>query len=85
MQELRGFRRISLAPGEAKRVSFVLSAVQFAFWDHGWRIEPGEIRLMVGSSSADIRARASFRLTEPGWAGQPPAALFERTTVEPVR
>ena len=85
IQELRGFRRIALAPGEAKRVTFILSAAQFAFWDNGWRIEPGEIRLMVGSSSADIRARAAFRLTEPGWAGQPPAALIERITEEPVR
>jgi beta-glucosidase len=86
LQELRGFLRIALAPGEAKRVTFALLAAQFAFWDDGrWRIEPGEIQLMVGSSSADIRARAAFRITGPGWAGQPPAALFTRSNEANVR
>jgi beta-glucosidase len=86
VQELRGFRRIALAPGEAKRVSFVLTPAQFALWDAGhWRIEAGEIQLMVGASSADIRARAAFRIAAPGGAREPAAAIFTPSSEEPVR
>ncbi|HEX4737289.1 MAG TPA: glycoside hydrolase family 3 N-terminal domain-containing protein [Allosphingosinicella sp.] len=76
IRELRGFRRIALAPGEAKRVSFTLSPAQMAIWDASrWKIEPGEIDLMVGSSSADIRARGSFRIANAGFGTEPAAAI----------
>ena len=86
IEELRGFRRIALAAGEAKRVSFTLSPAQFAIWDSGhWRIEPGEIQLMVGASSADIRGRASFRIATPGEGREPAAAIFTPSSEEPIR
>jgi beta-glucosidase len=86
IQELRGFRRIALAPGEAKRVSFTLTPAQFAIWTAGrWRIEPGEIQLMTGASSADIRARAAFRINAAGEGREPAAAIFTPTSEEPVR
>jgi beta-glucosidase len=86
VQELRGFRRITLAPGEAKRVSFTLTLAQFAIWDDGrWRIEPGEIQLMVGSSSADIRSRGAFRIAAAGEGRVPAPALATLTREETVR
>jgi beta-glucosidase len=86
VQELRGFRRIALAPGEAKRVTFTLTPAQFALWQAGrWRIEAGEIRLMVGASSADIRARAAFRIAAAGEGREPAAAIFTPSSEEPVR
>jgi beta-glucosidase len=86
IQELRGFRRIALAPGEAKRIGFTLTPAQFAIWDVGrWRIEPGEIELMVGSSSADIRGRASFRIAAAGTGREPAAAIFTASSEEPIR
>ena len=86
VQELRGFRRIALAPGAAKRVSFTLSPAQFAIWDAGrWRIEPGEIQLMVGASSADIRGRASVRVVRAGEGREPAAAIFTPSSEEPIR
>jgi beta-glucosidase len=86
VQELRGFRRVALAPGEAKRVAFTLSPAQFAIWDSGrWRIEPGEIELMVGASSADIRGRASFRIAAAGEGREPAAAIFTASSEEPIR
>ena len=60
VKELRGFQRVSLQPGEQKQVSFTLPAEQLAFWDertHGFVVEPGAYDVMVGASSADIRAR----------------------------
>jgi beta-glucosidase len=86
IEELRGFRRIALAPGEAKRVSFTLRPEQMAIWDAGsWKIEPGEIELMIGSSSADIRARGSFRIATAGRGAAPAAAIPTPTREAPVQ
>jgi beta-glucosidase len=59
-KELRGFRRISLQPGETKTVTLALPAAQLAFWDetkHGFVVEPGEFEALVGASSTDIRLK----------------------------
>ena len=86
VQELRGFRRVSLRPGEAKRIRFTLTPAQFAIWDSGrWRIEPGEIQLMVGASSADIRARGAFRIAAAGEGNAPAAALATIVEEETTR
>ncbi|MDB5693880.1 MAG: beta-glucosidase, partial [Alphaproteobacteria bacterium] len=86
LQELRGFRRVALAPGEAKRIAFTLRPEQLAIWDAGrWRIEPGTIELMIGSSSADIRVRSAFRIAAAGWGTAPAAAIATPTTEAPVR
>ena len=79
---LRGFRRLTLKPGETRRLTFALSARQFAFWDAGrWRIEKGRIDLMVGASSADVRARAAFMIDKDGWSDTSPAAILTPVTV----
>ena len=60
IKELRGFRRITLQPGESRRVTFPLPAAQLAYWDSvagKWTQENGRVRVMVGASSADIRLR----------------------------
>ena len=65
--ELRGFRRVSLAPGERRTVTFRLSAEQFAYVGADYRrvVEPGLIRLFVGSSSADLPLTAELELVGP--------------------
>jgi beta-glucosidase len=67
VQELRGFLRLRLEPGERRRVSFELHASQLAFHDgRGDRvIEPGAVEVMLGASSADIRLRGRFELQGP--------------------
>jgi beta-glucosidase len=55
---LVGFSRVSLVPGQTKRVDLELRASQLAYWDAGTRrfvVEGGRVRLVVGSSSADSR------------------------------
>lgn len=82
VKELRGFHRLSLKPGETRRVTFKLSARQCAFWEAGkWRIQKGRIDLMVGASSDDIRARATFAITADGWSDTPAAALLTPVSV----
>lgn len=85
VQELRGFRRVAFAPGQAKRVRFTLSPAQLAFWDAGrWRIQSGDIEVMVGASSADIRARGRFAITSDGLSDIPAAAISTPSAEEPA-
>jgi len=65
VKELKGFARITLAPGQRKRVTFHLAANQLGFYDRrmDFVIEPGTVEVMVGSSSEDIRATGSFEIT----------------------
>jgi len=55
VKELKGFRRITLEPGETATVAFEITPEHLAFVDIDmvWRVEPGQFRLMVGSSSRD--------------------------------
>jgi beta-glucosidase len=63
--QLVGFSRVTLEPAEQARVTFRLHADRTSFTGADLRrvVEPGEIRVMVGSSSVDIRARGAFRLS----------------------
>ena len=64
-QELRGFAKLELEPGESRHVSLRVEPRDLSFWDpntHGWRAEPGDFEVRVGASSRDIRLRALFRL-----------------------
>jgi beta-glucosidase len=63
--ELRGFHRLSLAPGESRMVTFRLAAEQLAFTglDGRPRVEPGRHLVLVGSSSVDLPCRAEFTVT----------------------
>ena len=51
VRELRGFRRIALAPGESKRVEFTIGPEHLRFWDGAWVVEPGEFRVWIGPGS----------------------------------
>ena len=57
-RELRGFERISLLPGESRRISFELSLRDLSLIDLQGRrvIEPGRFRLSVGGSQPDARS-----------------------------
>ena len=59
VMSLAGFARVELAPGEEREVVFHLGREQLKLLDQAmrWVVEPGEFRVMVGSSSRDIRLR----------------------------
>lgn len=61
---LKGFSRISLEPKETKTVEFKLDFDSFKLMNLSfeWVVEPGEFRILVGSSSRDIRSRAAVTL-----------------------
>lgn len=64
VQELRGFQRVQLAPGERRTVTFTLEAAQaLRHYDEAraaYAVQPGAYEVRVGASSADIRARGRF-------------------------
>ena len=79
VKELRGYARVTLQPGEGKRVTFHLPVNQLAFYDTGLNLvlEPGQIHIMLGSSSEDIRLKGSVEITG---ATKIPVAEREFTT-----
>lgn len=64
IQELKGFRRIHLRPGQSTRVEFDLGPDELALWDASMKrvVEPGGFEIMVGASSSDIRQRATLHV-----------------------
>ena len=58
VKELKGFARVTLAPGEKQRVTIALDDKAFRFWNvkaDRWEIEGGAYELLVGASVEDIR------------------------------
>jgi beta-glucosidase len=63
--ELRGYRRVSLKPGETRTVAVPLRADDLAYWDTAadrWAVEPGRVRLRAGGSSTDLRVETTVRV-----------------------
>lgn len=75
--QLRGYKRVSLAPGETKTVTFTLSSQQFAYWKpgSGWTVDAGEIELMVGNAVDAIHARATIEVIGSAAGSIEPAAI----------
>lgn len=78
VKELAGFKRITLEPGESRRIIFEVEASQMAFLDGDmkWKIEKGEIGVEVGSSSEDIRLFGSYQIRENAWINGSKRAFY---------
>jgi beta-glucosidase len=63
---LKGFNRITLKPGETGEVTFEIGPEQLSLWNREMKqvVEPGEFKIMVGSSSADIRQQGSLMVSK---------------------
>ncbi|MEO3823509.1 glycoside hydrolase family 3 C-terminal domain-containing protein [Actinomadura sp. B10D3] len=56
-KQLKGYAKVTLAPGESTKVTFPLSSRSFAYWNEGakaWKVAGGCYKIMVGSSSRRI-------------------------------
>jgi beta-glucosidase len=64
VKELKGFRRVHLGPGETKTVNFPLPVNELAFYNRDMKrgVEAGSFKVMVGTSSADIRLEGEFEV-----------------------
>ncbi|RPJ59101.1 MAG: beta-glucosidase [Acidobacteria bacterium] len=65
VQELRGFERVSLDPGQTKTVKFKLNQEHLSLLNRHleWVVEPGTFEVRIGASSADIRLKTTFEVT----------------------
>jgi beta-glucosidase len=72
-KELRGFERIYLAPGETKTVHFTLSPEKLQMLDRNmkWIVEPGWFKIMIGSSSVDIRQQGRLEILSTNQLSKP--------------
>lgn len=67
-KELKGYEKISLAPGETKRVSIELDSRSFAYYNtslHRWYVENGAFEILIGASSRDIRLKKRLDIELP--------------------
>lgn len=65
LKELKGFRKVSLNPGEEKEVKFIVTSEALRFFDdkqHAWVAEPGKFKAYIAASAEDIRAVVPFVL-----------------------
>jgi beta-glucosidase len=53
-EQLKGFQRVTLQPGQTRAVSFTVDRSAFAWWDGKWTVTQGSYALMVGDSSASL-------------------------------
>lgn len=66
VKELKGFRKITLQPGQEQTVSFTIDRKALSFYDdtkQDWVAEPGAFEALVGASACDIRGKVAFELT----------------------
>ncbi|SEG90737.1 beta-glucosidase [Actinacidiphila yanglinensis] len=64
-KQLKGFQRVTLGPGQARRVTFTVDASDLRTWDdatHAWRTNDGTYRVYVGDSSRDLPLSGAYTL-----------------------
>lgn len=66
VKELKGFRKVSLAPGESREITFEITDEALTFWSpvSGYKAEPGTFKVYIGSSSRDVSDGMEFELLD---------------------
>lgn len=80
-KELAGFKRVLLKVKEKKTVTFMIRASQMAFLDSRmkWKVESGEMTVMVGASSEDIRLKGTFYIANDVYVNGAKRGFFADT------
>ena len=83
-QVLRGFARVNLAAGETRSVNFKLKSADLVLYNQQrkWVVEAGRFTVMIGASSADVRLRGSFTVTDAHGVA-PEETPIEENAVDP--
>jgi len=68
LNELRGFQRVHLQPGEAREIEFeIVPSRDLRVWDEGagaYVVDAGKYEVQIGASSTDIRLRGPFSVED---------------------
>ena len=65
--ELKGFKRVRIAPGEVQDVTMELKVRDLAYWDtasHAWKVEKEQVRILAGGSSDRLPVQATVDVTD---------------------
>src|SRR5579884_736843 len=86
VQQLKGFARVALAPGESKRATFHVPTDLLAFTgpDLTRIVEPGALWVRIGASSEDLRAEAAIQMVGDTRVVPPPRRLFTAVDVSAI-
>lgn len=66
IKELKGFKKVFMAPGTSENISLEIKPEDLAYFDedsNDWKIEPGKFKVLIGKSSRDIELEAEFEYT----------------------
>jgi len=86
-QELKGFAKVWLEPGESRPVEITLERQAFAVWDGAWVVEAGTFEVRLGASSRDIRSSVPVVVHGDGHELRPSSydpATFEQRYGRPL-
>jgi len=83
-RELKGFEKVSLEPGEVKRVNFHISMDLVALYNRDMEllVEPGEFSVLIGSSSTDIRLTGKFEVIGPERKIKSNRTFFSKSSID---
>ena len=63
VKELKGFQKVTLAPGEQRDITFTIDKSMLSYYDDSkgeWVVEPGKFVALVGASAGDIKSKVAF-------------------------
>ena len=65
VKELKGFQKVTLAPGEQRDITFTIDKSMLSYYDDSkgeWVMEPGRYEALIGASAGDIKSKVSFEM-----------------------
>lgn len=65
LRQLKGFKRVELAPGQSAHISIPLDVRALSYWNqssHSWKVLPGNYTVYAAASSRDLRLTGTFTL-----------------------
>ena len=68
LEQLEGFHRITLSAGQTQTVELPLKAEALGYWDEAqnrWTLEADRVRILIGSSSADLKLDKTIQVGAP--------------------
>lgn len=83
IKELKAFQRVSIQPGETKRIEFILNSEQLAFYNENMELclEEGKYNILIGSSSEDIRLKDCFEIKNTRIINSNFRKFFSKTSI----
>ena len=65
VKELKGFQKVTLAPGEQRDITFTIDKSMLSYYDDSkgeWVVEPGRFEALIGASAGDIKSKVAFEM-----------------------